>query len=131
MSVTEELVANVVRTRFDTIDEESIERAKWRLVDAMGCLMAGANAPGCRETAELIRKWGGAQESTVLVHNIKAPAHNVALVNSLMIRSFDFEPVEAEVKPSRVRRTSAARPFRRLLRWPSDRPRAERSLLPL
>ncbi len=58
--------------------------------------MAGANAPGCRETAELIRKWGGAQESTVLVHNIKAPAHNVALVNSLMIRSFDFEPVEAE-----------------------------------
>src|SRR5208282_3592569 len=96
MSVTEELVANVVRTRFDSIDEESVERAKWRLIDAMGCLIAGANAAGCRETAELIRRWGGAQESTILVHGIKAPAHNVAFANSLMIRSFDFEPVEAE-----------------------------------
>jgi len=96
MSVTGELVANVVRTRFDSIDKESIERAKWRLIDALGCLMAGANAPGCRETAELIRKWGGAAESTVFVHGFKAPAHNAALANSLMIRSFDFEPVEAE-----------------------------------
>ncbi len=96
MSVAEELAANVVQTGFDAIDERSIERAKWRLIDAMGCLIGGANGPGCRETAELIRRWGGAQESTILVHGIKAPAHNVAFANSLMIRSFDFEPVEAE-----------------------------------
>ena len=98
MSVTGELVANVVRTQFDCIDKESVERAKWRLIDVLGCLMAGVNAPGCRETVDLIRKWGGAPESTVLVHGIKAPAYNAALVNSLMIRSFDFEPVEAEAE---------------------------------
>ncbi len=96
MSVTEELVANVVGTHFDSIDKTSVERAKWRIVDAIGCLIAGANAAGCREMAELVRKWGGAEESTILVHGIKAPALNVAMVNSLMTRSFDFEPVEAE-----------------------------------
>lgn len=96
MSIAEELAANVVRTRFESLDKETVERAKWRIIDSMGCLMAGANAAGCRELVELIRRWGGAPESTVLVHNVKAPAYNVALANSVMIRSFDFEPIEAE-----------------------------------
>jgi len=96
MSVMEELVAHVVETRFDSIDKTSIERAKWRILDALGCLMAGANAAGCRETAELVKRWGGAGEATILVHGIRGPALNVAIVNSLMTRSFDFEPVEAE-----------------------------------
>lgn len=96
MGTTEELVARVVGTRFDSIDRTSIDRAKWRIVDCLGCLMAGANAAGCRETAELVAAWGGAGESTILVHGMKGPALNVAMVNSLMTRSFDFEPVEAE-----------------------------------
>jgi 2-methylcitrate dehydratase PrpD len=96
MSIAEELAANVVQTRFESLDEETVERAKWRIIDALGCLMVGANAAGCRELVELIRKWGGAEESTILVHNVKGPAYNVALANSVMIRSFDFEPIEAE-----------------------------------
>jgi len=96
MGTTEELAANVVGTRFDSIDRTSIERAKWRIIDCLGCLMAGANAAGCREMAEMVGTWGGAGESTILVHGIKGPALNVAMVNSLMMRSFDFEPVEAE-----------------------------------
>ncbi|HEX2965582.1 MAG TPA: MmgE/PrpD family protein [Syntrophorhabdaceae bacterium] len=96
MGMTEELVQNIVRTEFDSIDAEFVDRAKWRIIDATGCLIAGANAIGCRETSELVRKWGGTGESTVLVHGIKSPAYNAAMVNSLMTRSFDFEPVEAE-----------------------------------
>jgi 2-methylcitrate dehydratase PrpD len=96
MSVTEELVRNVVGTRFDSIERRFIERAKWRIIDAIGCLIAGANAAGCLETVDLVKNWGGAGESTILVHGIKAPAHNAAMANSLMTRSFDYEPVEAE-----------------------------------
>lgn len=96
MSVTEELVSNVVNTQFDSIEKKFVERAKWRIIDAIGCLIAGANAVGCRETVELIKKWGGAGESTILVHGLKAPAHNAAMANSLMTRSFDYEPVHAE-----------------------------------
>lgn len=96
MAITEELVQNIVCAEFNSIDAEFIDRAKWRIVDSIGCLIAGANAIGCREASELVRKWGGAGESTVLVHGIKSPAYNAAMVNSLMTRSFDFEPVEAE-----------------------------------
>jgi 2-methylcitrate dehydratase PrpD len=96
MSIADELTAHVVQTRFESLDKETIERAKWRMIDAIGCLIAGANAPGCRMMLDLVKKWGGAKESTVLVHGVKAPSHNVAMVNSMMTRSYDFEPVEAE-----------------------------------
>jgi 2-methylcitrate dehydratase PrpD len=96
MNITEKIAVHVVDTQFSSIDSESIDRAKWRILDALGCLAAGSDGPGCRAVAELVRNWGGTQESTILVHGIKAPAHNVAMVNSLMTRSYDFEPVEAQ-----------------------------------
>jgi 2-methylcitrate dehydratase PrpD len=96
MSVMDELVMNVVETDFTSIPKESVERAKWRIIDALGCLVAGTNGAGCQATVDLVKRWGGAEESTILTHGVKAPAHNVAMVNSLMTRSFDFEPVEAE-----------------------------------
>jgi 2-methylcitrate dehydratase PrpD len=44
----------------------------------------------------LVKQWGGAAESTVFVHGVKLPAPHAAMMNSLMARSFDFEPVDAE-----------------------------------
>jgi 2-methylcitrate dehydratase PrpD len=96
MTVAEQIVANVVETDFASLPKESVYRAKWRTIDAIGCLVAGSNAPGCRGTVDLIKKWGGAEEGTILTHGAKAPAPNAAMANSLMTRSFDFEPVEAE-----------------------------------
>ncbi|HEX7475261.1 MAG TPA: MmgE/PrpD family protein, partial [Dehalococcoidales bacterium] len=96
MSATQELVKNVVRTSFESLDQECIEKAKLRILDAIGCAIAGANAPGCQMLLNLVRQWGGTGESTIIAHGGKAPAHNVAMMNSLMTRSFDFEPVEAE-----------------------------------
>ncbi|MBN1189074.1 MAG: MmgE/PrpD family protein [Dehalococcoidales bacterium] len=96
MSITAELVKNVVETGFESLDTEYIEKAKLRILDTLGCAMAGAETAGCRGMLELVRRWGGAGESTLIVHGGKFPAHNAAAMNSLMARSLDFEPVEAE-----------------------------------
>jgi 2-methylcitrate dehydratase PrpD len=96
MSVVKELSANIVETNFGSLDKEAVERAKWRVIDAVGCCLAGVNAAGCPIMLQLVKRWGGAAESSVLVSGLKAPAHQVAMLNSLMARSFDFEPVEAE-----------------------------------
>ncbi len=96
MDISRQFAANIVATGFDSLDERTIERARWRILDAVGCLIAGANAPGCREMMSLVRQWGGAEESTILVHGGKVPAPHAAMVNSLMMRSYDFEPVDAE-----------------------------------
>ncbi|MDR9785863.1 MAG: MmgE/PrpD family protein [Peptococcaceae bacterium MAG4] len=96
ISYTEDLIANIIATNFDSLDKETVERAKWRILDSVGVIIAGANGVGNDALLKLVKKWGGPEESTILVHGGKALAQNVAMMNSLMMRSFDFEAIEAE-----------------------------------
>jgi 2-methylcitrate dehydratase PrpD len=95
MTIIEELVNNIIKTSFDDFDNFIVEKAKNRIIDLVGCTLAGANAPGCSIVLDLFKKWGGREESTVLVHGCKMPVHNAALVNSIMGRSYDFESTGA------------------------------------
>ena len=96
MGLAQDLAEHVVATDFASLDPEAIEWAKWRVLDVCGCALAGAEAPGCGMMRDLVSEWGGAEESTILAHGGRAPAHNVAMLNTLMARSHDYEPVEAE-----------------------------------
>ena len=106
MTVSEQLVENILQTQFDSLGKEVVDSAKNRIIDAVGCLIAGANAAGCLMVVDLVREWGGAGESTILVHGGRGPAHNVAMVNSIMTRSYDFEPcapyVEGKSLPGHI-----------------------------
>ncbi|MFC1819646.1 MmgE/PrpD family protein [Thermodesulfobacteriota bacterium] len=90
-TVIEAFSANVVGTRFEDFDNDTVELAKNRIIDVLGCTIGGANAPGNEALLKLIKKWGGREESTILVHGGRAPAQNVAMLNTIMARSFDFE----------------------------------------
>ncbi len=92
MSVVAELVKNVLETSFEHFDPAEVDRARSKLIDVVGCIIGGANAPGCSMLIDLVEEWGGKKEGTILVHGIKVPLHNAALVNSVMARSYDFEP---------------------------------------
>jgi 2-methylcitrate dehydratase PrpD len=85
------LSENVVKTRFEDIDKETIETIKGRVIDIVGCAIGGANAPGNQALMDVVRHWGGKGEATILVHGGKAPAHDAAMINAVMTRSYDFE----------------------------------------
>jgi 2-methylcitrate dehydratase PrpD len=93
MNIVEELAKNCLDTGFASFDNNTVEHAKNRILDVVGCAIGGANASGCGMMVNLVKRWGGEKESTILVHGGKAPAHNAAMVNSIMCRSYDFEPV--------------------------------------
>ena len=106
----EALSANVLDTRFEDFDHATIENAKNRIIDVLGCVIGGARAEGNGELVNLIRDWGGKEEATILVHGGKAPAHNVAMMNSIMARSFDYEAlgplVEGKSIPAHISGTT-------------------------
>ncbi len=104
MSIAEQLANNVVQTRFENLEKVYIDRAKLRILDVIGCALVGVKGPGCNMLLDLVRRWGGAEESTIIAFGGKVPAHNAAMMNSALARSFDFEPVEAEGE----KKTSAA-----------------------
>lgn len=93
MNVVPQLVRNILETSFEDFDTSTVDKARNRVIDVLGCLVAGANAPGCSVVKDLVQEWGGKEESTILVHGGKIPAHNAALMNCVMARSYDFEPV--------------------------------------
>jgi 2-methylcitrate dehydratase PrpD len=98
MSIIAELAKNVLETPFEAFDASTLERARDRIIDVVGCIIGGANATGCSMLIDLVREWGGKKETTILVHGGKVPAHNAALVNCVMARSYDFEPTGAYVE---------------------------------
>jgi 2-methylcitrate dehydratase PrpD len=93
----EALSANVLETRFENFDQATVENARYRIIDVLGCGIGGANAAGNAALVKLVKDWGGKQEASILVHGGKVPAHNAAMVNSIMARSFDFEALVPQI----------------------------------
>jgi 2-methylcitrate dehydratase PrpD len=91
--IIEAWAKHIVKTPFETFNAETVEYAKNRIIDMVGCIIGGANAPGCAMIRDLVKGWGGKKQATILLHGIKTPAYNAALVNAIMGRSFDFGPI--------------------------------------
>jgi 2-methylcitrate dehydratase PrpD len=97
-SALERLVENALVTRFESFDQVTLENARYRIIDTLGCLIGGATDAGNPELLRLIKDNGGKAEATILVHGGKAPVGEAAFVNCIMARSFDFEPVSPLVE---------------------------------
>ncbi|MFV0374728.1 MmgE/PrpD family protein [Microbacterium sp.] len=94
---------HLVATGYDELPPEAVARAKTRLLDAVGNIVAGQRARGNDAFATLVTGWGGTPEATVFLRDARIPAHNAAMVNALMMRSYDFESVGAEAAGERAK----------------------------
>ncbi|HEY97029.1 MAG TPA: MmgE/PrpD family protein [Dehalococcoidia bacterium] len=92
-SIIEKIAANAVETRYENFDDDTLVQAKYRIIDTLGCLIGGATDTGNPEMVELFHDTGGREEATILIHDVRVPVANAAFANSIMARSFDFEPV--------------------------------------
>ena len=82
LDIVDKLTENILATNYERIPAEAIEIEKREVLDVLGCLVAGATAPGCRVVAELVKEDGGREESTIMMYGGKVPAQNAALVQS-------------------------------------------------
>jgi 2-methylcitrate dehydratase PrpD len=92
-SITQELIHNVLDTRFEDFSSDVIQDAKNQLIDIAAVTVSGANASGNPPLLDLVRQWGGSGEATILSLGDKVPLPLAAMVNSIQCRSYDFEVV--------------------------------------
>ncbi len=108
----EKMTDNILNTRLENIPKAAIDHAKDRIIDTVGCLICGANDSGNPELLKIVRGWGGKPEGRIFVHGDKVPVGSAAMVNCIMCRSFDFEPVsplvEGESGPGHISGTTVA-----------------------
>lgn len=130
MRITAEMARNVVETGFEAFDSTIIEKARYRLIDVVGCALGGIRAAGCSMLLDLLNEWGGKEEATVIGVGSRMPVHNAAMMNSVLGRSYDFEPAgfwwTARARPP----TSAAQPSPLLSPWEKHAVQAGRTSSP-
>lgn len=95
-TLTAALTSHLAAADFTSLPSEAIDRAKTRILDALGLIAAGARAEGSASAIDLVTGWGGRPEATVLTTGAKVPAMHAALSNAVLMRSYDFEPVGAD-----------------------------------
>ena len=91
-----DLVKFAKNTRYEDIPADVIEGAKILLKDAIAVAVAGTGAEGVDSALKVVRKWGGAPESSVLVFGDKLPAPHAAFVNSVMTHARDYDEVQLD-----------------------------------
>ncbi len=89
----DQILRHILSVRFEDLEEQTVRHAKDRIIDTVGCLVGGAFATGNQQLVDLIKARGGKPEATILMHGGRVPASEAAMVNCILCRSYDFEPV--------------------------------------
>jgi 2-methylcitrate dehydratase PrpD len=87
------LTDHVLKTRFEDLDQGTVDNAKRRILDMIGDAIGGAMCPGSPELAAMVKGWGGEKSATILGFGTKATVHEAAMVNCIFGRSFDRGPL--------------------------------------
>ena len=85
------LAQHVCRTGYGDLPASAVESARRDILDTLGCMLGGSGSPGIDELFSVIARWGGSEESRVLLRDTRLPAPQAALLNASMGHALDFE----------------------------------------
>ena len=85
------LAQHVCRTGFADLPASAVESARRDILDTFGCMLGGSGSPGIDELFAVISRWGGLEESRVLLRGVRLPAPQAALLNASMGHALDFD----------------------------------------
>ncbi|MBI2986141.1 MAG: MmgE/PrpD family protein [Deltaproteobacteria bacterium] len=89
-STTERLVDLARGIHFEGLSDEVVREAGRRLLDALGCMIAGADGLTTQQVRKTVLGLGGSPESTILGTKGFTSCEKAALVNGTALRFLDF-----------------------------------------
>ena len=92
-TITQQLIHNVLDTRYEDFSKDVIRDAKNQLMDIAAVTVSGISGSGNSSLLDLVRQWGGRKEATILGLGDRVPLPLAAMMNSLQCRSYDHEVV--------------------------------------
>ena len=91
MDFASEYANMAVQARFEDIPPHTVEMTKRFVLDTLGVGIAGSARDEAKKAVEIVRKWGGKEESTVLVFGDRLPVIHSVFANSVMFHALDFD----------------------------------------
>ncbi|MEM2292918.1 MAG: MmgE/PrpD family protein [Candidatus Bathyarchaeia archaeon] len=102
-NISETIAQYIAETSYGVLPQEVVHVTKACILDTLGVMLAANTlGEGVTEIVDLVLRWGGKEESTVVGYGIKVPAPLAALANGAMAHALDYEETydQARVHPS-------------------------------
>lgn len=100
MSISKIISEFALNLSYEDLPSDVIKEVKRHLYDSIGCAFGGMNTKDVGILKTIYTDMGGSPESTLIGSGEKIPAVNAALINSLMIRTLDFNDIYWKEDPS-------------------------------
>jgi len=88
------------KLKYEDLPSEVINEVKRFLYDSIGCAFGAYRTKDVNIIRGIYNEMGGRNEATVIAFGDRIPAVNAAMVNSLMVRSLDFNDIYWKEDPS-------------------------------
>src|SRR5207237_1799954 len=85
------LARHAYSTGYADLPASAVESARRDILDTFGCMLGGSGSPGIDELFAVLSRWGGREESRVLLRGTRLPAPQAALLNASMGHALDFD----------------------------------------
>lgn len=89
--VTSDLVKNVVGLEYGDIPRKIIDLAKAGILDALGCMLAGAIQESSQKALRFVRSQGGAPQCTIAYYGDRTTLYHAALANGAFCHGWEFD----------------------------------------
>jgi 2-methylcitrate dehydratase PrpD len=94
MNILDKLTAHLIETKYESLPKDVVEAARRQILDTLGVTAAGTTCSIGGEMqglADMVREWGGKEESTLIAFGGRVPAPDAAFVNAISSVRLDFD----------------------------------------
>lgn len=101
-TIAERLAQFTYGLAFEQIPPEVVEKLKRLVLDTLGVCLGSTQLDFGKAALELVSRWGGAAEATLIGEHASVPAHHAALCNGILAHGQDYDDTHTEsvVHPS-------------------------------
>ncbi|MCD6112209.1 MAG: MmgE/PrpD family protein [Bacteroidales bacterium] len=99
-TISRKIAKFAINLKYEDIPSNVIYEVKRFLYDSVGCALGGYHTKDVNIIHDIYKNIGGKPEATIIGFGDKIPAINASFVNSLMIRSLDFNDIYWKEDPS-------------------------------
>lgn len=91
MDAIDLFVENFSKVSYEELQPPVVDKVKSEVLDSLANALGGSSQPGVVELLELIKEWGGSEQSTIIAYGIKCPTPDAAQINCTMVHALDYD----------------------------------------
>jgi 2-methylcitrate dehydratase PrpD len=91
MDAINDFIELFTRTRYENLPGAAVAAAKKEVLDSLATALGGSSQAAVGELVDMVREWGGREQSTVVASGMKCPAPDAALINGTMVHALDYD----------------------------------------